>query len=214
MSEWQDSGDCLAPPATSVDWNVLDQCCNFPPPGPSSQPPRLPGSQPRAVAFIPPFYLHHHLMTCRRCEIPEAQLCGLLLKGWLPTLAPASPFGGSDTQPFFPIRPAGPTQGAEGFFWELKREEEPGEATEAQAWVVCSVPVVQAWLQAGIQAGLQVARLRNTGMTKGKETANKAMFIQPSVLGVRPAGDLPLSTRKSSENSVLSKKEARQTRLA
>lgn len=113
--------------------------------------PSLPASQPPGLGLLLsslPFYLHHHLMTCRRCEIPEARLCGLLLKGWLPTLAPASPFGGSDTQPSFPTRPAGPTQGAEGFFWELSREEEPGGATEAQAWAVCSVPVVQAGLQA------------------------------------------------------------------
>lgn len=125
-------------------------------------------------------------MTCRRCEFPEALLCGLLLKGWLPTLAPASPFGGSDTQPSFPIPPAGPTQGAEGLFWERNREEEPGKATEA--WAVCSGP--------DVQAGLQAAWVRYSGMMKGKETISRALFIQPSLLGVRPDGGQPLSTRK------------------
>lgn len=44
-------------------------------------------------------------------------------------------------------------------------------------------------------------------MTKGKETANRVLFIQPSVLGVRPDGDQPLSTRKPSENQLSVRKK-------
>lgn len=135
-----------------------------PPSLPVSQSPSLPGCQSPSLGLLlssPTPNLHHHLMTSRRCESPKAQLCGPLLKGWLSTLVPASPFGGSDTPPSFPTPPAGPTQGAEGFFWELNGEEESGEATEAQARVVCSAPVVQ--------AGLQAAWVRYTGMMKGKD---------------------------------------------
>ena len=68
-----------------------------------------------------------HLITGRRCEFPEAPLCGPLLKVCFPTPISGSPFGRSDRRSLFPTPPAGQAQGTEGAFWEQAGEEEPEE---------------------------------------------------------------------------------------
>lgn len=75
----------------------------------------------------PSFQSVGHLITYRRCEFPEAPLCGLLLKVCFPTPVSGSPLKGLTDGSSFPTPPAGQAHGAEGVFWEQTGEEELGE---------------------------------------------------------------------------------------
>lgn len=130
-----------------------------------------------------------HLITYRRCEFPEAPLCGPLLKVCFPPQFLGVTFEGLTDGSSFPTPPAGQAQGTEGVFWEQTKKEEPGGVTKAH---------VSAFWASSFAA--QAASTASHELEE-KERFSSTHMSQPTP-GVYPDGGQSLCRRKfTGENS-------------